>query len=114
MSKTILRNIEPSVVLDLASLVDYHPGQVISRTLVQNKGAGLTLFAFDQGEQISSHESSGDAMVQVLDGEGKVTIDGQDYFLKKGESIVMPANLPHAVYAPQPFKMLLTVIFPEQ
>ena len=109
----ILRNIAKAEVLTLASLVNYSEGQVVSKTLVQNKGVGLTLFAFAKGEGISTHESKGDALVTVLDGEGKLTIDGVPYLLRSGESIVMPANHPHAVYGKENFKMLLSVIFPE-
>ena len=107
----ILKNIAKAEVLTLASLVNYSEGQVVSKTLVQNKGVGLTLFAFAKGEGISTHESKGDALVTVLDGE--FTIDGMPYLLRSGESIVMPANHPHAVYGKENFKMLLSVIFPE-
>lgn len=82
-----------------------------SRTLVQNRSVSLTLFAFDTNEEISSHESKGDAMVQVLDGKAKITIGGGEYFLCAGET-VSPAGVPHALEAVEPFKMLLTVIFP--
>ncbi|WP_298643833.1 cupin domain-containing protein [uncultured Cardiobacterium sp.] len=109
----ILKNIAKAEVLTLAALVDYSAGQVVSKTLVQNKGVGLTLFAFAKGEGISTHESKGDALVTVLDGEGEFTIDGVPYLLHSGESIVMPANHPHAVYGKENFKMLLSVIFPE-
>ena len=69
-----LKNIEFERALELPSLVEYQAGQVVSRTLAQNKAVSLTLFAFDTGEEISSHESKGDAMVQVLDGKAKITI----------------------------------------
>ena len=93
-----LKNIASSEVLKLADQVQYAAGQVVSKTLVQNKGVGITLFAFAKGEGISEHESTGDAFVTCLDGKGKIMIDGKPYFLEKGESIVMPANHPHAVY----------------
>ena len=67
----------------------------------------------DKGEEISSHESEGDALLFALDGIGKITIDGNEHFLHKGEAKVMPAKVPHAVYAKERFKMLLTVSFPE-
>lgn len=108
-----IRNVEHNAVIDLMKQVDYLPGQIVSKTLAQNKAVSLTLFAFDQGEEISSHESDGDAMVSVFDGVGQVTISGEQYMIKAGESIVMPAGKPHAVYAPEKFKMLLTVIFPK-
>ncbi|MDL2286908.1 cupin domain-containing protein [Desulfococcaceae bacterium OttesenSCG-928-F15] len=108
-----IRNIEHSQVLPLAAQVQYQEGQIASKTLAQNKHHSLTLFAFEQGEEISSHESKGDAFVLALDGVGKITIDGKEYILNAGEAIVMPARIPHAVYAVERFKMMLTVIFPE-
>lgn len=109
----ILKNIKKSEVLCLKDLVTYAEGQVVSKTLVQNAGLGITLFAFAKGEGISTHESKGDALVTALDGTGEITIDGEKYELKAGESIVMPANHPHAVYGKESFKMLLVVAFPE-
>ena len=85
-----LKNIASSEVLKLADQVQYATGQVVSKTLVQNKGVGITLFAFAKGEGISEHESTGDAFVTCLDGKGKIMIDGKPYLLEKGESIVMP------------------------
>ena len=107
-----LKNIASSEVLKLADQVQYAAGQVVSKTLVQNKGVGITLFAFAKGEGISEHESTGDAFVTCLDGKGKIMIDGKPYFLEKGESIVMPANHPHAVCGEEDFKMMLVVVFP--
>jgi len=106
-----MKNIGKSEVLCLRSLVAYQEGQVVSRTLAQNAAVSVTLFAFDKGEEIGTHESGGDAMVLCLDGAGKITIDGQDYELHEGETIVMPAGHPHAVYGLERFKMLLTVVF---
>ncbi len=106
-----MKNIAKSEVLCLRELVAYQEGQVVSRTLAQNGAVSVTLFAFDKGEEISTHESGGDAMVLCLDGVGKITIDGQDYVLREGETIVMPAGHPHAVYGQERFKMLLTVVF---
>jgi len=74
----------------------------------------VTLFAFAKGEEIGTHDSEGDAMVLVLEGTGRFTVDGRDYVLQAGESLVMPAKKPHAVYAPEDFKMLLTVVFPTE
>lgn len=110
----ILRNIPIAEVLSLSDTVTYAEGQVVSKTLIQNEGVGITLFAFAKGEGISTHESKGDALVVVLDGKGRLTIDGKDYELAKGDSIVMPANHPHAVYGIEAFKMLLVVTFPER
>jgi quercetin dioxygenase-like cupin family protein len=112
MSKNILKNIDIEKVLDMAGLVVYQPGQIVSRTLVQNKAVSITLFAFDDGEEISTHESSGDALVYVLDGKAQLTIGGQEHIATAGQTVVMPAGVPHAVAAPEPFKMLLVVVFP--
>jgi len=109
----MIKNIEHSQVLILADQVEYLSGQVVSRTLSQNSRFSLTLFAFDKGEEISAHRSGGDAMVFALDGKGKITIDEKEYIINKGEVIIMPAGIPHAVYAEEKFKMLLTVSFPE-
>ncbi|MEA4898006.1 cupin domain-containing protein [Bacillota bacterium Meth-B3] len=109
-----IRHLPHETVLSLADQVDYHDGQIVSKTLSQSGALSLTLFAFDQGEEISSHESDGDAMVTALDGAGEVTIAGRKYPLKAGESIVMPAKTPHAVYASERFKMFLTVVFPKK
>jgi len=109
-----LKNIELQTVLNLAELVAYQPGQIVSRTLAQNKAHSLTLFSFDQGEEISTHKSGGDAMVIVLDGTGQITIEDEVFLVNKGETIVMPANKPHSVYGAEKFKMLLIVIFPNK
>ena len=109
---SILKNIKFSEIVDLKNLVDYADGQVVSKTLIQNDGLGITLFAFSKGEGISTHESKGDAIVIALDGKGKITIDDKDYTLQTGETIVMPANHPHAVYGIENFKMILIVAFP--
>ena len=95
----------------LKEQIAYQEGQVVSKTLAQNAAVSITLFSFAKGEEISTHESGGDAFVTCLDGVGKVTIDGEEYILKEGDSIVMPAKHPHAVYGQEQFKMLLVVIF---
>ena len=108
---TGIKNINKAEVMALKDQVKYHDGQVVSKTLAQNEHVSVTLFSFDKGEEISTHESGGDAFVTCLDGVGKVTIDGEEYILKEGDSIVMPAKHPHAVYGQEQFKMLLVVIF---
>ena len=112
VANKIMKNIDLSTPLSLTALVSYQTGQIVSRTLVQNRGVSLTLFAFDTNEEISSHESKGDAMVQILDGKAKITIGEGTYFLSAGETVIMPAGVPHALEAVEPFKMLLTVVFP--
>ena len=106
-----MKNISKAEVLTLRGQVAYHAGQVVSRTLAQNQHVSVTLFSFDKGEEISTHESGGDAMVTCLDGVGRITIDGVEHILHEGESIVMPAHHPHSVYGQEQFKMLLVVIF---
>lgn len=107
----IMKNISKAEVLVLKDLVTYQDGQVVSKTLVQNKAVSVTLFSFAQGEEISTHQSDGDAFVICLDGVGAITIDDEVYELQEGQSIVMPAKHPHAVYGKENFKMLLVVIF---
>ncbi len=106
-----MKNISKAEVLTLKEQIAYQDGQVVSRTLVQNEAVSITLFSFAKGEEISTHESGGDAFVTCLDGVGKITIDGIEYLLHEGESIVMPAKHPHAVYGQEQFKMLLVVVF---
>ena len=105
------KNINKAEILCLKEQVEYQAGQVVSKTLAQNSALSVTLFAFDKGEEISTHESGGDAMVTCLDGTGKITIDGIEYFLHEGDTIVMPAKHPHSVFGEDKFKMLLTVVF---
>lgn len=105
------KNIEKETKLHLADLVEYCPGQVVSKTLVQNELVSMTIFSFDKGEEISSHAAGGDAMVTVLDGTGKFTVGGAEYVLEAGETLIMPKDIPHAVFGLKRFKMLLTVSF---
>ncbi len=107
----MLKNIEKSTILTLKNEVEYKKGQVISKTLSQNEHHSVTIFSFDKGEEISTHESDGDALVLCLDGVGMLTIDGKEYVIKEGESVVMPAHHPHSVYGKEQFKMLLVVVF---
>ena len=109
--KEPMKNIDKSAVLTLKEQVAYQPGQVVSKTLAQNDAVSVTLFAFDKDEEISTHASGGDAFVTCLDGVGRITIDGEEFLLHQGESIVMPAGHPHAVYGQEQFKMLLVVVF---
>ena len=108
---TGIKNLDKSTVLHLKEQIAYQPGQVVRRTLEQNEALSVTLFSFDKGEEISTHESGGDAFVTCLDGVGRITIDGVNYELREGDSIVMPARHPHAVFGQEQFKMLLVVVF---
>ncbi len=106
-----IKNMNHSEIISLEKEIQILPGQVVSKTLSQNESVSVTLFGFDSGEEISSHESSGDAMVTILEGKAKITIDGNEYFVEKGETIIMPAKKPHALFATEAFKMMLVVIF---
>ncbi len=105
------KNIEKQAALKLKDLIAYQEGQVVSRTLVQNEAVGMTLFSFDKGEEISTHSSGGDAMVTVLEGTGRFTVGGEVFILGQGETLVMPKDVPHAVYGEERFKMQFTVSF---
>ena len=105
------KNIVKKEKVELKNLVAYQEGQVVSKTLVQNDYVSVTLFSFDKGEEISTHASGGDAMVTVLEGTGKFTIGGDVFILKEGETIIMPKDVPHAVYGQEKFKIELVVSF---
>ena len=94
----------------LEELIDYADDSVVSKTLLDKPVGTLTLFAFDQGQRLSEHTAPFNAVVQVVDGEGVVTIDGKEQTVQAGQIIIMPANVPHAVTAEKKFKMLLTMI----
>lgn len=97
-------------VFKLPELINYQEGAVVSRTLLDKDSGTLTVFAFDQGQRLSEHTAPHDALIQVLDGEGKITIGGVEHKVEKGESITMPADIPHAVEALTQFKMFLIMI----
>lgn len=105
------KNIEKQKCLKLKDMVDYQPGQVVSMTLVQNSSVSMTIFSFDKGEEISTHASGGDAMVTVLEGKGRFTVGGEVFVLEEGETLIMPKDVPHAVFGEERFKMQLTVSF---
>lgn len=105
-----IKNIVFSEAHRLVDLVDYEQGRVVSRTFAQNPSVSLTLFAFDRGEGVSTHTAPGDALLQVLDGDALVNIDGKEMSVGAGEVVVMPAHIPHSVNAVERFKMLLTVV----
>ncbi len=107
-----IKNIEHEKPLNLASEITVMPGQIVSKTLTQNSAVSITLFAFAKGEEISTHDSNGDAFVHVLEGSGKFTVGGVEHLVHAGEALVMPAKIPHAVYAEEDFKWMLTVVFP--
>lgn len=108
--KQRIKNIEFSKALALAELVEYKPGQVISITLAQNEALSITLFALPKGEEISTHITSGDAFVYMLDGAADITIGGEVHKVTAGQVIVMPSDVPHSLDAAENFKMLLVVV----
>lgn len=106
-----MKNLSKAEVLTQKDQVSYQEGQVVSKTLAPNPFISVTLLAFDKGEEISTHESDDDAFVMCLDGLGKLTIDGEPHIVHEGESIVMPAKHPHAVFAEEKLKTMLVVVF---
>jgi quercetin dioxygenase-like cupin family protein len=103
-----------SIVQNLADLLNYQNGAVVSRTVLKNAGGNITLFAFAAGEGLSEHTAPFEAWVYGVDGEADIMIDGQAYRIHVGETITLPANRPHAVRALTPFKMLLVMIRAER
>lgn len=105
------KNIDKQIKLNLKDLVEYAQGQVVSKTLVQNDYVSMTIFSFDKGEEISTHAAGGDAMVTVLEGKGRFTVGGKIFYLEAGETLIMPKDIPHAVYGEERFKMQLVVSY---
>jgi quercetin dioxygenase-like cupin family protein len=105
-----MSTVPKSAIIDLAALVAYQNGAVVSCQVTKAAGGNVTLFAFDEGQELSEHTAPFDALVHVLEGEAEVKISGQAYQLKAGEAIILPANAPHALLARKKFKMLLTMI----
>jgi quercetin dioxygenase-like cupin family protein len=97
-------------VRQLVDLLQYQDGSIVSRILLKNKGGTVTLFAFAEAEGLSEHTAPFDALVVVLDGEADIEIAGESFRVRQGETITLPANLPHAVRASTKFKMLLIMI----
>ena len=99
-----------STVIKFQDEVEYSDGGIVSKRIIHKDVGNVSLFAFDQGQQLSEHTAPFDALLTVLEGKGEVLIDGKPYHLGAGESIIMPANIPHAVNAVEQFKMLLVLI----
>lgn len=104
------QSFKKGIVLHLASLVEYSEGGIISKQLIKSHAGNITLFSFDKGEGLSEHSAPFDALVQVLEGSANIVVNGQVFTVNAGESIVFPANAPHALTAIERFKMLLTMI----
>ncbi len=99
-----------STIMDFAAKVEYSAEGIVSKRVLQKDKGNVSLFAFDKDQQLSEHSAPFGALIQVLDGKAKIMIDSKPYELTTGQSIIMPANIPHAVYAVEKFKMLLTLI----
>lgn len=113
MKEKTINHVPFQEVLELKTLIDYTEGDVSSKILARRSNLSLSLMAFDKGEEVSSHIATGDAMVYVIEGKVKITIcDNDAVEVKAGETIVMPANVPHSLEAIERFKMLLTVVNP--
>ncbi|MCL1972155.1 MAG: cupin domain-containing protein [Endomicrobia bacterium] len=104
------KTFQKGVSMFLPDMIEYSAGGVISKQILKNKAGNITLFSFDKGQGLSEHEAPFDAVVQILDGKADITIDGQTVSLQAGETVIMPADIPHALHAPKKFKMLLTMI----
>ena len=102
MSNTNVENLRDSL--------EYQKGAVVSRAIIKKKSGNVTLFAFDEGEELSEHTTPYDALVQILDGTATITIGGVAHDVGTGEAVLMPADVPHALRATSRFKMLLTMI----
>lgn len=107
---SMMKNIEFATALNLKELIEFQQGQIVSKTLAQIPAANITLFSLDAGEGISTHTTSGDAMVQILEGEAEITIGDKTVTVKEGETVIMPSDVPHGLEARKRFKMLLTVL----
>ena len=104
------KGLPPGQKAELASLVSYQAGAVVSRALINDRTGTVTLFAFDEGEDLSEHTAPYDALLHLLEGDAEITIMGSKNRLEQGEAIILTAGKPHAVHASSRFKMLLTMI----
>ncbi|MBN2244787.1 MAG: cupin domain-containing protein [Candidatus Aminicenantes bacterium] len=104
------KGLESSKVVKLAELTDYAEDSVVSRTLIGNDSGTITIFAFSAGQEISKHSAPFDALVNILEGKAKIMINNKEFLLSGGESILMPADIPHAIHSEENFKMLLVLI----
>ena len=104
------KSFETAKVVNFANEVNYSENGIVSKRILEKKTGNVSLFAFDKGQSLSEHTAPFDAMVQVLEGKAEIVINKLPFVLETGESIIMPANITHAVNAVEQFKMLLTMI----
>ncbi len=104
------KSFKPAKVYNLKQVVSFAEGGVVSKQFVKSKGGNITFFAFDQGEGLSEHTAPFEAVVQIIEGKAEVSIDGKKNVVAEGELIIMPANIPHALQAIEPFKMCLIML----
>ena len=109
-----IKNFPAEKAVVLKDQITCRQGEVVSKTLAHNDAVSVTLFAFDAGEEISTHESTGDAFVTVLEGTGIFTVDGVEHTVSAGQSLLMPAKKPHSVRGDKAFKWMLVVVFPKR
>ncbi len=109
-NKAAARGLPAAEPVLLAGLVAYQDGAVVSRTLLKRNGGTLTLFAFDEGQALSEHTAPFDAVVQILDGQAELVVGGKPVAAGAGDTVLLPAHVPHAVHATRAFKMLLIMI----
>ncbi len=104
------KGFEKGKMMNFNEVIEYSSNGIISKRILELKTGNVSLFSFDEGQRLSEHSAPFDALVQVIDGEAEITINRESHTLTAGESIIMPANIPHAVNAVNKFKMLLTMI----
>lgn len=102
--------IEKAKVLTISEMINYAEGSIVSKELEHNSSGNITIFSFDIGQRLSEHSAPFDAFIQVVEGEMALNVEGVTYNIKKGECFIIPQGARHSVYAPQRFKMLLTMI----
>ena len=107
---TDLTGFEKAIKFRFVDEINYSSGGIVSKQVIKTEKGNVSLFAFDKGESLSEHTAPFDAMVQVIEGEARITIGGVDFNVSCGNTIIMPANISHAVYALEKFKMILTMI----
>ncbi len=104
------QSFKPAAVYSLKKAVNVAEGGIVSKQFIKNKGGNITFFAFDQGQGMSEHTAPFDAVVQIIEGKAEVSIEGEKHNVAEGEMIIMPANVPHALHAPEAFKMCLIML----